>query len=95
MSLNDPQWGRRPGPNQGPPDLEELWRRFNRKLDALFGRRGGGTGKNAEPGTVPPRRMGGGLGLLAMLVFIAWLASGFYIVRENERGVVLRFGRYI
>ena len=37
MSLNDPQWGRRPG--QGPPDLDELWRDFNRKLNGLFGRR--------------------------------------------------------
>ena len=35
MSLNDPQWGRRP--NQGPPDLEEIWRDFNRKLGGLFG----------------------------------------------------------
>ncbi|HBJ85197.1 MAG TPA: hypothetical protein DDZ88_15255, partial [Verrucomicrobiales bacterium] len=27
MSLNDPQWGRRPGGgNQGPPDLDEIWR---------------------------------------------------------------------
>ena len=43
MSLNDPQWGRRPGgSNQGPPDLEELWRDFNRRLDRLFGGRGGG-----------------------------------------------------
>src|SRR5512134_721470 len=33
MSLNDPQWGRRP--NQGPPDLEEIWRDFNRKLNGL------------------------------------------------------------
>ena len=39
MSINDPQWGRRPG--QGPPDLEEIWREFNRKLNGLFGRRGG------------------------------------------------------
>jgi membrane protease subunit HflK len=42
MSLNDPQWGRRTG--QGPPDLDELWRDFNRKLNGLFGRRGGGDG---------------------------------------------------
>ena len=35
MSLNDPQWGR--GGNDGPPDLDELWRRFNQKLNSLFG----------------------------------------------------------
>ena len=30
----------RPGPNQGPPDLDELWRDFNRKLGGLFGGKG-------------------------------------------------------
>src|SRR3954463_7544104 len=55
MSLNDPNWGRRPGgSNQGPPDLEELWRNFNRKLEGLFGRRGGGSD---EPGGRSPRRI--------------------------------------
>ncbi|MDB5926797.1 MAG: hflK [Betaproteobacteria bacterium] len=92
MSLNDPNWGRRPGGNQGPPDLEELWRNFNRKLEGLFGRRGadGGTGG----GSRGPRRMGG-IGLLVGLVFVVWLASGFYIVPEGQRGVVLRFGKYV
>jgi len=28
--------------NDGPPDLDELWRNFNRKLSELFGRRRGG-----------------------------------------------------
>ncbi len=98
MSLNDPQWGRRPGGggggnNQGPPDLEEMWRDFNRRLDRLFGRRGGGNGQS--PGGREPRRIGGSAGLLFGLVVLVWLASGFYIVNEGQRGVVLRFGRYI
>jgi membrane protease subunit HflK len=94
MSLNDPNWGRRPGgSNQGPPDLEELWRNFNRKLEGLFGRRGGEGGPGAGGRT--PRNMGGGIGLLVALVFLVWLASGFYIVKEGERGVVLRFGKYV
>ncbi len=92
MSLNDPQWGRRPGGNQGPPDLEELWRNFNRKLEGLFGRRGGGEAPG--PGLSGPRRWGG-IGLLAALVVVIWLASGFYIVPEGQRGVVLRFGRFV
>ena len=95
MSLNDPQWGRRPGGgNQGPPDLEELWRNFNRKLEGLFGRRGGGGGDAQGPGMSGPRRWGG-MGLLAALVVVIWFASGFYIVKEGERGVVLRFGRFV
>ena len=93
MSLNDPQWGRRPGGNQGPPDLDELWRNFNKKLDGLFGRRGGGNGEG--PSGPGPKRMGGGAGVLAGLIFAVWLASGFYIVNEGQRGVVLRFGKYL
>ena len=89
MSLNDPQWGRRP--NQGPPDLDEIWRDFNRKLGGLFGRRGGGAG--GEPEGPDVRRFGGGAGLLAGVVFLVWLASGFYIVNADQQGVVLRFGR--
>ncbi|HZM46557.1 MAG TPA: FtsH protease activity modulator HflK [Burkholderiales bacterium] len=88
MSLNDPQWGRRPG--QGPPDLDELWRDFNRKLSGLFGRRGGG-GDGAD--APEPRRWGGGAGLLLALIIAVWLASGFYIVYEGQRGIVLRFGK--
>lgn len=36
-----PERPRGNGPNQGPPDLDELWRDFNRKLGGLFGGRGG------------------------------------------------------
>ncbi|MBI3067414.1 MAG: FtsH protease activity modulator HflK [Betaproteobacteria bacterium] len=75
----------------GPPDLEELWRNFNRKLNGLFGRRGG---DGEGPGGPGVRRLGGA-GLIAGLIFAAWLASGFYIVYEGQRGVVLRFGRYV
>jgi modulator of FtsH protease HflK len=89
MSLNDPQWGRRP--NQGPPDLDEIWRDFNRKLGGMFGRRGGG---GEEPQGPDSRKVGGGAGLLLGLVFAVWLASGFYIVYEGQRGVVLRFGKF-
>ena len=39
MSLNDPQWGKRGSGNEGPPDLDEMWRSFNQKLNSLFGRR--------------------------------------------------------
>ncbi len=101
MSLNDPNWGRGGsrgpqgpgGGNQGPPDLDELWRSFNRRLAELFGgrRRGGG---GDEPPPPSGRMLGGGAGLLVLLLAGVWLASGFYIVIEGQRGVVLTFGRY-
>jgi membrane protease subunit HflK len=90
MALNDPQWGKRG--NDGPPDLDELWRRLNQRLNSLFGGKGGG----GAPSPGPTRRQfGGGLGLLAMLVLVIWLASGFYIVDASQRGVVLRFGKFV
>ncbi|MDH3439042.1 MAG: protease modulator HflK N-terminal domain-containing protein, partial [Betaproteobacteria bacterium] len=81
MSMNDPQWGRRP--NQGPPDLDELLRGFNRKLNDFFGRRGGGGDGPSGGGSV--KRLGGGAGLLLGLIVVVWLASGFYIVNEGQR----------
>jgi membrane protease subunit HflK len=97
MSLNDPNWGRgggnRPGGgNQGPPDLDEIWRNVNRKLNDLFGRRR----PPGEPPSPPPSnaRIGGGAGIIAAVVLAIWLASGFYIVVEGQRGVVLTFGKF-
>jgi membrane protease subunit HflK len=102
MSLNDPEWGRGKRSN-GPPDLEEVWRDFNRRLSGIFGQKGGNGGGNGGggdgPGSRPPinidfRRLGGGVGLLVALVLVLWLASGFYVVDASQRGVVLQFGRY-
>jgi membrane protease subunit HflK len=99
MSLNDPNWGRQGGNrgpgggNQGPPDLDELWRNFNRRLTDLFGRKGGGDG-GRPPEPPSARALGGGAGVIAALVLAVWLASGFYIVVEGQRGVVLTFGKF-
>ena len=104
MSLNDPQWGKRPGGgsgggNGGPPDLDEIWRNFNRRLNDLLNRRPGGSGSSEPPGgggfaNFRPNLPLSGAGLLVLLVLAVWLASGFYIVDEGRRGVVTRFGKY-
>jgi modulator of FtsH protease HflK len=102
MSLNDPNWGRGGsrgpqgpgGGNQGPPDLDELWRNFNRRLSEIFRRRARGSGDEPPPRGPSARGLGGGAGALIVLVLAVWLASGFYIVVEGQRGVVLTFGRF-
>ena len=95
MSLNDPQWGKRGnggGGGGGPPDLDEIWRNMNRRMSELFGRRGDEPGGGGRGGRSLP--LSGGI-LLAVLVVVIWLVSGFYIVDEGRRGVVTRFGRFI
>jgi membrane protease subunit HflK len=101
MSLHDPRWGHNPksgdqpkaqqnkGPgNDGPPDLDQLWRDFNQRLNRLFGKRGGDGG-----GYRPDAR---GVGVTATVVgailLLIWLASGAFIVPEGQVGLVTTFG---
>ena len=91
MSLNDPQWGKRG--RSGPPDLDEVWRTVNRRINDMLGRKGAADGGNGERPPRPALPLGGA-GLLLALVVIVWLVSGFYIVDEGRRGVVTRFGKY-
>lgn len=103
MAWNEPggegkdPWGGRGG-DQGPPDLDELARKFQQKLGSLFGGkgRGGDGGGEPRPGGTISRRPGGfSLGFLLIAAAVVWLASGIYIIDPAERGVLLRFGRYI
>ena len=89
MGLNDPQWGNKNG--GGPPDLEEVMRKLNGKIQSLFGKSGGGAPKGGSGKN--PGGIGGGIGLIVLVVVLVWIASGFYIVDASQRGVVLRFGK--
>ncbi len=90
--------------NDGPPDLDELWRDFNRKLSGLFGGKGGkGGGQRNDPppggspqGPFKPdmRSAGIGIGLIAAVAVLIWLGSGFFIVQEGHRAVITTFGKY-
>ena len=92
-----PENGR--GPEKGPPDLDELWRDFNRKLGGLFGgkgRRGGDNGGFGGGGNFQPdmKSAGIGAGLVAAVVVLIWLGTGFFIVQEGQQAVITQFGRY-
>ncbi len=83
------------GRNDGPPDLDELWRDFNRKLSGMFGGKSGGpSGPNGSGGSPDMKGAGIGVGLIAGVVALGWLASGFFIVQEGQQGVVTSFGKY-
>jgi membrane protease subunit HflK len=95
-------WRARPGVmmsgnrNDGPPDLDELWRDFNRRLSGLFGGKGGGARPDNGNDRPPPdmKSAGIGAGLIAGVVALIWLGTGFFIVEEGQQGVVMSFGRY-
>jgi len=90
------------GRNDGPPDLDELWRDFNRKLSGMFGGKGGGNqppqgnnGGGNGGGFQPDMKSAGiGVGLIAGVVALGWLGSGIYIVQEGQQAVVTSFGKY-
>ncbi|MDX7861711.1 FtsH protease activity modulator HflK [Aeromonas caviae] len=76
-------WGNN-GKNQGPPDLDEMLRKVSRRFGGLFG---GGKPGGGEVGKF-------GLSIALVVAVVVWVVSGFYTIREAERGVVLRFGEY-
>ena len=97
--------GQRPqgpqGPNQGPPDLDELWRDFNRKLGGLLGggrggrsNGGGNSGGGLPPFKPDPKSTGIGAGLIVGVAALIWLGTGFFIVQEGQRAVITQFGKY-
>ena len=108
------QGGNRPSPNNanaGPPDLDELWRDFNKKLGGLFGGNKPGQRRpspNSNPGGNDGNNNGGGgggfqpdmknagigAGLIAAVVALIWLGTGFFIVQEGQQAVITQFGKY-
>lgn len=84
------------GRQDGPPDLDELWRDFNRKLSGVFtGNKGDGTGGKGGSGFTPdPKGAGIGAGLIVGLIALVWAGSGFFIVQEGQQAAVLSFGRF-
>ena len=103
MAWNEPGGGNRDpwsggGRDQGPPDLDEVVRKLSDKFSALLGgRRGGGSsGGGGAAGSGGGGAGFAGIGLIVgVIAVIGWLIASIYIVNEGERGVVLRFGRYL
>ena len=97
MAWNEPgggkdrdPWGNR-GRQGGPPDLDEVIRRLQAKLKALFGGATGGGGGGPARGA-PARGTWVGIALILVIV-MAW--NMMYVVQAQEQGIVFRFGAYV
>ena len=103
-SQQQPRGGNKP--NAGPPDLDELWRDFNKKLNGWLGgannkgrpknnnQGGGNNNSSGNGGGFQPdmKSAGLGVGLVAGVLALIWLGTGFFIVQEGQQAVITRFG---
>ena len=79
---NDP-W-KQGGRDQGPPDLDEVFRNFGKKFGGMFGGGNKSSGNGASAAFI----------LILVIAAVVWAISGFYTIKDAERGVTLRFGQY-
>lgn len=96
MAWNEPggnkgkdPWGG--GGDQGPPDLDEAFRKFKQKFG---GGKGPGNGGSGNSGGELPAMSKGLVAIVLVAIFILWAGLGIYQVDQQENGVVLRFGKY-
>jgi modulator of FtsH protease HflK len=92
MAWNEPGGGGRKDPwarkDGGPPDLEEVFKRFQEKLFTVFG------GSKKDDSDSSKGSTGGGILLILLVAGIIYGALGFYIIKPAENGVITRFGAY-
>ena len=96
MSWNEPggggnkpkdPWG---GGDNGPPDLDEALKKLQERLGGLFG-----GGRSSSGGGSGPALSGAAIGIVLLVAVLIWAAMGLYQVDQQERGVVLRFGKFL
>jgi len=93
MAWNEPgkddkdPWKNKGGNNQGPPDLDDLFKDLSNKFGGLFG------GKSSN-GKSSNNFSSIGISIALIVAILVYVFSGFYTVKEAEQGIVLRFGQY-
>lgn len=85
IQRNDP-WGSR-GNNDGPPDLDKIFKSWQEKFNKLLGQKPS-TGGNGGSSMLS-------IGLISIIILTLWALSGIFIVRPAEQAVIYRFGKYV
>lgn len=95
MAWNEPgrdkdPWGGRGNKNgnDGPPDLDEAFKKLQDKLNGMFGS-GGSGGRSSGGANMKPL-----FGIFAVVALLIYIGSGVYQVDAKERAVVLKFGAF-
>ena len=88
MRRDDDPWGRKKP--DGPPDLDEMLKKFFAKL----GKRPMGSGGNGGSGSSLEDNGWTFFWLALLVLFVVYVLSGIYIIQPSEQAVVTRFGRY-
>ncbi|MBY0573452.1 MAG: FtsH protease activity modulator HflK [Undibacterium sp.] len=100
LSSNDPERGSKEDRTEGkktedgPPDLDQLWRDFNQAINRLLGKNGGEGGGNTPNRGNEANVFKIALSSVLSLIVFLWLVSGFFMVGEGEAGLVTTFGKY-
>jgi membrane protease subunit HflK len=98
MAWNEPgnndkdPWKNKGGKNQGPPDLDDLFKDLGNKFNGIFGGKSGGTSGGGNAGS---SFSGVAITLVLLIAVVAYLFTCVYTIKEAERGIKLRFGEYV
>jgi membrane protease subunit HflK len=93
MAWNEPgnndkdPWKKKGDKNQGPPDLDDLLKDIGNKVGGIFGGKSSNGGSNKGASSV-------GIVIAIIVGILVYGFSGFYTIKEAEKGIVLRFGQY-
>jgi membrane protease subunit HflK len=93
MAWNEPgnndkdPWKKKDDKNQGPPDLDDLLKDIGNKFGGIFGGKSSKDGSKKGASNV-------GIAIAVIVGILVYAFSGFYTIKEAEKGIVLRFGQY-
>jgi len=76
--------------NDGPPDLDEAFKKLQDKLNGMFGGGGSGSGgRSTNNASLKPL-----FSIFAVVALLIYIGAGVYQVDAKERAVVLKFGAF-